>query len=86
MMHGSTNIKLINELGNQDSLVNIRSRLQARRSGVWTQAGKREFSVLQQRLHLALELQLPLVQRRLTYLLTPWSRVLLEKLTSKLCS
>jgi len=23
---------------------------------------------------------------RLTYLLTPWSRVLLEKLTSKLCS
>jgi hypothetical protein len=24
--------------------------------------------------------------RLLTYLLTPWSRVLLEKLTSKLCS
>ena len=51
MMHGSTNIKLINELGNQDSLVNMRSRLQARRSGVWTQVGKREFSVLQQRPH-----------------------------------
>jgi hypothetical protein len=51
MMYGSTNMKLINELGNQHSLVNIRSRLQARRSGVWTQAGKREFPVLQQRPH-----------------------------------
>ena len=27
-----------------------------------------------------------LLTLRLTYLLTPWSRVLLEKLTSKLCS
>jgi hypothetical protein len=27
-----------------------------------------------------------LTKRVLTYLLTPWSRVLLEKLTSKLCS
>jgi hypothetical protein len=26
------------------------------------------------------------IQTLLTYLLTPWSRVLLEKLTSKLCS
>ena len=43
--------KAYNELGNRDSLVDIRSRLQARRSGVGAQAGKRDFSVLQQRPH-----------------------------------
>jgi len=42
--------KAYNELGNRDS-VDIMSRLQARRSGVWAQSGKRDFSVLQQRPH-----------------------------------
>ena len=38
------------------------------------------------RLSRNVEKELPLLTYLLTYLLTPWSRVLLEKLTSKLCS
>lgn len=39
--------KAYHEVGNRDSVVDIRTRLQAGRSGVWTQAGKNVFYLLQ---------------------------------------